>query len=98
MRILSSMCRYRIMPPKKTIPTNFRELFLSSHRLAWRNEKERTMKKLLLLMLAIVLSACTTIANASEPKSEVQQACDKWQAANISHYRFELFISCFCVF
>jgi len=56
------------------------------------------MKKLIVLMLAIVLSACSTIANASEPKSEVQQARDKWQAANISHYRFELFISCFCVF
>lgn len=56
------------------------------------------MKKLLLFVLAIVLSACTTIANAGEPKSEVEQARDKWQAANISHYRFELFISCFCVF
>lgn len=56
------------------------------------------MKKLLLFVLAIVLSACTTIANAGEPKSEVEQARDKWQAASISHYRFELFISCFCVF
>ena len=56
------------------------------------------MKKLLLLVLAIVLSACTTIANAGQPKSEVEQARDKWQAANISHYRFNLFISCFCVF
>lgn len=56
------------------------------------------MKKLLLLMLAIVLSACSTVANAGEPKSEVEQARDKWQAANISHYRFSLFISCFCVF
>jgi hypothetical protein len=56
------------------------------------------MKKLLLLILTIVLSACSTIANASEPKSAVEQARDKWQSANISHYRFNLFISCFCVF
>jgi hypothetical protein len=56
------------------------------------------MKKLLLIILAIVLSACTTVANAGKPKSEVEQAREKWQAANISHYRFNLFISCFCVF
>lgn len=56
------------------------------------------MKKLLLVVLAIVLSACAATANADEPKSEVQQARDKWQAANISHYRFNLHISCFCVF
>jgi hypothetical protein len=56
------------------------------------------MKKLLLLVLAIVLSACSSIANAGQPKSEVEQAREKWQAANVSHYRFDLFISCFCVF
>lgn len=56
------------------------------------------MKRLLLLVLAIVLSACTTIANAGQPRSEVEQAHEKWQAANVSHYRFNLFISCFCAF
>lgn len=56
------------------------------------------MKKLLLLVLALVLSACSAVANADEPKSEVEVAREKWQAANISHYRFELFLSCFCVF
>jgi hypothetical protein len=56
------------------------------------------MKKLLLVVLAIVLSACSSIANAGQPKSEVEKARDKWQAANASHYQFELFISCFCVF
>ena len=56
------------------------------------------MKKLLLLVLAIVLSACAGVANAGEPKSEVEQAREKWQAANISHYRFNVHISCFCVF
>ena len=56
------------------------------------------MKKLLLLVLAVVLSGCATIANAGEPKSEVQQAREKWQNANISHYQFKLFLGCFCVF
>ena len=56
------------------------------------------MKKLLLVLLALVLSACSTVANAGEPKSELDLAREKWQAANISHYRFNLFISCFCVF
>jgi hypothetical protein len=86
------------MPLQKTTRTETRELFRESHRLAGRNEKERNMKKLILLVLVIALSACTTIANAGKPKSEVEQARDKWQAANISHYRFELFISCFCIF
>lgn len=56
------------------------------------------MKKIILLVLAVALSACTTFANAGKPKSEVEQARDKWQAANISHYRFNLFIGCFCAF
>src|SRR5512142_581688 len=70
-----------------------------THRQAGRNEKgEEKMKKLLLLVLAIVLSGCATIANAGQPKSEVEQARDKWQAANISHYRFNLNVGCFCAF
>jgi hypothetical protein len=75
------------------------EHFASTYRQARRNAKgENDMKKLLLLMLAIVLSACSAIASAGQPKSEVEQARDKWQAANISHYRFNLSIGCFCVF
>jgi hypothetical protein len=31
-------------------------------------------------------------------QSEIEQNKEKWQNANISHYRYELFISCFCVF
>ena len=56
------------------------------------------MKKLLLLVLTIVLSACSTIANVSGPKSEVEQARDKWQAADISHYQINVDVSCFCAF
>lgn len=56
------------------------------------------MKKLLLVLLVLVLSACSTVANAGEPKSDLDLAREKWEAANISHYRFDLFISCFCIF
>lgn len=56
------------------------------------------MKKLLLLVFAIVLSACATVTNAGQPKSEVELAREKWQDASISHYRMNLFISCFCAF
>jgi uncharacterized protein DUF6174 len=56
------------------------------------------MRKLLLLVLTLVLSACTTLARAGEPKSEVEQARDKWQAADISHYQVNVDVSCFCAF
>ena len=56
------------------------------------------MKKLLLLVLTIVLSTCATIANAGETKSELEQARDKWEAAGISHYQINVFVSCFCAF
>jgi hypothetical protein len=56
------------------------------------------MKKFLLLVLTLVLSACTAIASAQEPKSEVQLAREKWQAANISHYQINVDVSCFCAF
>jgi len=52
------------------------------------------MKKLLLLILAIVLTACSAI----QPKSDFESARDKWQDADISHYRFNLFVGCFCIF
>ena len=60
--------------------------------------KGEKMKKLILLVLAIMLSGCATIANASVPKSELELAREKWQNANISHYQFKLFLGCFCVF
>jgi uncharacterized protein DUF6174 len=52
------------------------------------------MKKLLFIVLALMLSACSAIA----PKSDVDRAREKWQDAKISHYRFDLFIGCFCVY
>lgn len=49
------------------------------------------MKKITLFVLAIILAACTGA-------SEYDQSLAKWQAADISHYRFQLFIGCFCPF
>lgn len=57
------------------------------------------MKKLLVLLtlLAIVLTACAA-APASGSQTEIGQNRYKWQNASISNYRYNLFISCFCVF
>jgi len=41
-----------------------------------------------------MLTSCSAI----QPKSELDHARQKWQDANISHYRFHLFIGCFCVY
>lgn len=49
------------------------------------------MKKLTLLLIAFVLTACS-IGN----QSEVQRNQQKWQNAGISHYRYNLFVGCFC--
>lgn len=49
------------------------------------------MKKILLLVLSLVLVACSA-------SSEYDQNLKKWQEANIEHYRFDLFIGCFCPF
>lgn len=49
------------------------------------------MKKIILFVLAIILSACAGV-------SDYDQNLAKWQGADISHYRFQLFIGCFCPF
>jgi hypothetical protein len=59
------------------------------------DQQETTMKKLLLalVILASLISACTPLARA-----QLSSAHDRWRAANISHYRFDLVVSCFCAF
>jgi hypothetical protein len=47
--------------------------------------------------MALVLSACAAAA-VSGSQTEIGQNQQKWQDANISHYRYHLSISCFCVF
>ena len=45
-----------------------------------------------LLVLALALSAC------GGTSSEMQTNRDKWNAAKVTHYTFELIVSCFCPF
>lgn len=52
--------------------------------------KTRTLL-ITILILALTLSACGT-------KSELAKNREKWTSAGVSHYRFELTISCFCPF
>ena len=55
------------------------------------------MKKLILIVMALVLAGCAS-AFALGSQSELEQSQEKWQDAGISHYRYNLAISCFCVF
>ena len=50
------------------------------------------MKKILLLILALMLAAC------GSAHAEFDQNLKKWNDANINHYQYKLFISCFCPF
>ena len=51
------------------------------------------MKKITLLLLTLILAACTAGGG-----TELERNQEKWQDANITHYRFELNIGCFCPF
>lgn len=55
------------------------------------------MKNLFYIIAALVLAACS-LGNAAGSQSEIEQNKEKWQNANISHYRYNLFVGCFCVF
>jgi hypothetical protein len=50
------------------------------------------MKKILLISMVFILAAC------SASGSELARNQQTWDKANISHYRFELTLSCFCAF
>ena len=56
------------------------------------------MKKLLLVLMTLVLADCSAVAGAAGNQSEIEQNKEKWQDANIPHYRYNLHISCFCIF
>jgi len=63
------------------------------------------MKNLLVVLtvIAFVVAACSTGAQAGgnppqENQTEIERNKEKWQNANISHYRYKLHLSCFCVF
>ena len=50
------------------------------------------MKKITLLLLVLILSAC------SLGGTELSRNQAKWQDAGITHYRFQLSVGCFCLF
>ncbi|HUG34368.1 MAG TPA: DUF6174 domain-containing protein [Anaerolineales bacterium] len=58
------------------------------------------MKKLLLITLALVLAACSAAPSEPETPPTGSPAAERqtWEDANISQYRFELTLSCFCAF
>jgi len=51
------------------------------------------MKKITLLLLALILTACSFGA-----RSELYKNRQTWQDAGITHYRFSLHVGCFCPF
>jgi uncharacterized protein YceK len=57
---------------------------------------ERNMRKILFILLALLMTGCSSLVG--QASSEADRAQEKWQNAGISHYRYELAISCFCVF
>ncbi len=54
------------------------------------------MKKILFVLLAVLLTGCASLVGQASGEVNSDQA--KWQDASVSHYRYELGISCFCVF
>jgi hypothetical protein len=51
------------------------------------------MRKLIFIFMALFLAACSMGS-----QTEIERNQEKWQAANVSHYRYNLFVGCFCVF
>lgn len=51
------------------------------------------MKKLIFIFMALALAACSMGS-----QTEIERNREKWQEAGISHYRYNLFVGCFCVF
>ena len=49
------------------------------------------MKKIILVVLALILVACSA-------STEYDQNLKQWQDAGVSHYRYDLVIGCFCPF
>ncbi len=48
------------------------------------------------IVIAIALSACLLASCSPQARSELAAARSRWQAAGISHYRFNLGVGCFC--
>ena len=71
-----------------------------------REKELEKMRKLLVLftLFALVVAACSNAAqaggnqNESGNQTEIERNLEKWRDANISHYRYHLSITCFCIF
>ncbi len=50
------------------------------------------MKKIILTTLVFILAACSAGA------TDLERNRQTWEGAGVSHYRMDLFLSCFCVF
>jgi len=59
-------------------------------------EMKRDMRKILFIVLAALIAGCASVVG--QTSSDFDRAREKWQDANISHYRYELSIGCFCIF
>jgi hypothetical protein len=51
------------------------------------------MKRILLITLTVVLAGCSLGA-----QSTFSRNLERWQASGVTHYRFSLFVGCFCAF
>jgi len=51
------------------------------------------LRRATLVFIALALAACSMGS-----QSEIERNQQKWQDSGISHYRFNLFVGCFCVF
>ncbi len=49
------------------------------------------MRRLVLVFVLLSLAACSPAG-----RSEIERNKQKWQSAGISHYRYKLFVGCFC--
>jgi hypothetical protein len=54
------------------------------------------MRKLFYIITALMLVSCS-LGNAGS-QSAIEENKEKWQDQGISHYRYHLFVGCFCVF
>jgi len=68
----------------------FGELF---HKISRQFGKGVRMRKLFFIFIAFALAACS-----GGNQSEIERNQQKWQDANVSHYRYHLTLGCFCVF
>jgi hypothetical protein len=55
------------------------------------------MRKILLVLITFMLGACS-LGDLTGNRSEVEQNRQTWQEQEITHYRYHLFVGCFCVF